>query len=285
MAELPSILEVAELLRELASRANSYRDELAENVELVKLALVQPFLRIMGWNPEDPEDVRPMYASGLAIFDYALMGDYGDTPVSMVLVSKLGSLDAARRRLAGLAAECGGLGVSHLVCTDGVEWAVYNVNDLGSPVLSWNLLRDGAESILRAVDRFRGLLGLESGKYGECEEMVCYTRGGNEVKVKALEDMRGLILRGASRAGSLPYSHIAKMLREGKVVFLSGSGISNKNITYIRKRIEAEVGAEVECRQAIYMGEEGYSFAIKGEKGGGRAISQGSQGRGGGKGA
>jgi hypothetical protein len=271
MTELPSIEEIASLLKELASRANGYWEEFAENVEFVKLSLVQPFLRLMGWNPEDPEDVKPMYVSGLAVFDYALMGDEGDTPVSMVSVSKLGFLEAVRGRLVDLAVGCSRSGVSYLVCTDGVEWAVYSVDDLDSPILSWNLLRDSAESILGGVDRFRKLLGLESGRY---EEMVCYTRGGNEVKVKSLEDVSGLILKGASRTGSLPYSHIAKMLREGKVVFLSGSGISNKNITYIRKRIESEVGVGVECRQAIYMGEEGYSFAIKGEK---KVTCQGNQ--------
>jgi predicted type IV restriction endonuclease len=133
MTELPSIEEIASLLRELASRANGYWEEFAENVEFVKLSLVQPFLRLMGWNPEDPEDVKPMYVSGLAVFDYALMGDEGDTPVSMVSVSKLGFLEAVRGRLVDLAVGCSRSGVSYLVCTDGVEWAVYSVDDLDSP--------------------------------------------------------------------------------------------------------------------------------------------------------
>ena len=256
MAELPSL---AEFLRELRGRIMLYSRDFERDAELVKSALVEPFFRLMGWDPEDPGEVRPRYRTPVGIADYALFAD--GNLLALVAVGRLGDPGGDVQKHLRM---CVVSGASYLIATDGASWRVYHRDNGERPVLSWNLLEDRITELFKDIDAFRRLLGLESGGY---EELVCYTRGGREVRVKALENMEGLLFKRMKRAGGIPYAHIARMLREGKIVFLSGSGIDNKNITYVRKRLEQELGAEVECVPAIYDDVMGYSLALKKKEG------------------
>ncbi|MEM2187767.1 MAG: hypothetical protein QXG35_00400 [Nitrososphaerota archaeon] len=255
MTELPSLAELSEFVKELKTRVLRYSAELRESGELVKSSLVEPFLRLLGFDPEDPADVRPHYATQLGVADYALLNE--GNVLALVLARKPGSQpnvqEGLRMCIAGR--------VGYLILTDGIVWSVYSRD--GGKLMEWSLDAEPPEELFRKIDAFRRLLGLESGRYEE--ELKCYTKGGKEVRIKILDSMDGLLIRRARYAGKLPYSHIAKMLAEGRTVFLSG-GVDNKNITYIRKRIEQEVGAEVECFPAVYEDVIGYSITLKSPK-------------------
>ena len=157
----------------------------------------------------------------------------------------------------GYLEDCRAVGAKCLLVTDGERWEAYGAN--GGRLAGWSLRAQSAEQLFREIDRFRKGLGLESGKY---EELVCYTRWNRrEVRITALEDPEGLLVR-RTRSG-IPYGHIAQMLLEGKIVFLSGGGVDRRNIHYIKKRLEQEVGAEIECFPAIYGDAMGYTLALK----------------------
>jgi len=246
-AEWPSLIE---FVKELKLRVSMYSEEYKRNRELVKNSLVMPFIRLMGWDPENPEEVKPGYKTRLGEVDYAIFVN-GDGQKILVVVGELENLPDAKEHLK----KCIDCDAKFLLLTDGYSWSVYQVENPNSPVLTWSL-SNNAKELFKAIDSFRQLLGIETGKY---EEIICYTNKGRKVVVKILEDMGGIILRRNGKSG-IPYSHLAKMIRSGKAIFLSGSGIDNKNITYIRKRLEKEVGAELECTPAIYYNEMGYSI-------------------------
>jgi len=255
MAELPSLAELLEFVKELRMRAQIYLPELKASRELVKSSLVEPFLRLLGFDPEDPADTRPMYKTSFGVADYALFN--GDELLVFVVVYGLDG----QPNLHEMLEMCVAGHADYLIVTNGLAWQVYRKD--GVKLVEWDLNSESHEELFTKIDKFRRFLGLESGKYEE--ELECYTRGGREVKIRVLDNMDGLFIRRMMRVGKLPYAHIAKMLSEGKTVFMSG-GVDNKNITYIRKRIEREVGSEVECFPAVYGDVIGYSFTLKSHK-------------------
>mgnify|MGYP000610225899 CR=1 FL=1 len=233
----------------LRRRVGEFSSELRRDRELVKSALVEPFLRLMGWDPEDPKDVRRR-EGGFGQADYILFAD--GEPIVSVAVGAMGEVP----KPSDYFEDCKSVGAKCLLVTDGDRWEAYGVN--GEALAAWSLSAP-IEQLFKEIDGFRKILGLESGKY---EELVCYTRWNKrEIRITALEDPEGLLVR-RTRSG-IPYGHIAQMLLEGKIVFLSGGGVDRRNIHYIKKRLEQEVGAEIECFPAIYGDAMGYTLALK----------------------
>ena len=240
---------LVDFVEALRRRVGEYSAELRRDRELVKSALVEPFLRLMGWDPENPEEVRRR-GGGPGSADYILFAS-GDV-AALVAVGPLGEVPGPGDYLE----ECRSAGARCLLVTDGDRWEAYDAD--GGRLAGWSLSSQPAEQLFREIDGLRRALGLESGRY---EELVCYTRWNRrEVRVTVLEDPEGLLIR---RAGGIPYGHIARMLLEGKIVFLSGGGVDRRNIHYIRRRLEQEVGAEIECFPAIYGDTMGYTLALK----------------------
>ena len=83
---LESLLQLVETLRE---RIDSHRDALRQSEALTRYALIDPLLREMGWDTEDPGMVVPEYRSGSGSADYALIGN--GRLVMMVEAKKLGT--------------------------------------------------------------------------------------------------------------------------------------------------------------------------------------------------
>ena len=92
---LESLLQLVETLRE---RISAHRAVLSQSEALTRYALIDPLLRELGWDTEDPSMVVPEYrVPNNQIADYVLF--HGDHP-AMVVESK--KLDECRYRVAEL---------------------------------------------------------------------------------------------------------------------------------------------------------------------------------------
>lgn len=116
------LVQVIETLRE---RIKAHRQVLESNETRTRMALIDPLLRALGWDTEDPALVLPEYeSSGRA--DYALLGSTGK-PSAVIEAKKLGeSLANHRGQMVNYANMSG---IPYAGLTDGNIWEFYDVFD------------------------------------------------------------------------------------------------------------------------------------------------------------
>lgn len=118
---LENLLILVETLRE---RVDDYGDALRQNEMLTRYALIDPLLRELGWDTEDPGMVIPEYKPGKGSADYALLND--GKPVMMLEAKKLDKplQDAVIQGIN----YCLMQGTNYLALTDGRRWEIYETH-------------------------------------------------------------------------------------------------------------------------------------------------------------
>ena len=119
---LESLLELVETLK---ARIDTHGDQLRQSEALTRYALIDPLLRELGWDTEDPKSVIPEYQSKYGRADYALLGD--GKPVMMVEAKKLGTQLRDSVLSQGIQ-YCLEEGTKHFSVTDGQRWEVYETH-------------------------------------------------------------------------------------------------------------------------------------------------------------
>ena len=112
----------------LQQRIVQYKDELGSSEALTRYVLINPLLRALGWNLEDPAQVRPEYGGvGGGLADYALFGDGAAGKPAVILEAK--SLDTVLSSTVVNQAfqYCFQLGIGHMVITDGNRWRCFDL--------------------------------------------------------------------------------------------------------------------------------------------------------------
>lgn len=129
---------------------------LAENEVLVRYTVVDPLLRALGWELDNPEQVMTEYKTEKGRVDYALFieGLSRGKPVAFIEVKALGKL--TEESLDQIAKYALYEGVSYVVVTDGDQWALYDMSRQvplkEREVLRWSLLKDDpAEVAFKAL--------------------------------------------------------------------------------------------------------------------------------------
>ena len=120
---LESLYALVEKLRQRIERHNA---ALSGSEWLTRYTLIDPLLRELGWDTEDPELVIPEYSSGGGRADYALLGETG-RPAVIVEAKKLGeplSLSVISQVLNYCLIE----GTAHFAMTDGRRWEIYETH-------------------------------------------------------------------------------------------------------------------------------------------------------------
>jgi len=131
-----SLIELIERLRE---KMRAFRNELKRSEALTRYVLVDPMLKELGWDLDDPMKVRPEFVTETGKPDYALIWE--GSPRIMIEVKPLES-DLEKARSKGFE-YCWQNKVPYYVITDGCIWKAYNVEELGGrEVFSTDLLRD-----------------------------------------------------------------------------------------------------------------------------------------------
>jgi predicted type IV restriction endonuclease len=143
-----------DLINRLKERLVKYKDLFVQNEAAVRYVLVNPFLRMLGWDIEDPEEVVPEYTNprieGKA--DYALfIKEVSNDPIAFIEVKKLGGItgEIVREKLKYSFDS----GVRYTIITDGNEWFLYDVFKPNVPfnervVVSWRILQDDPYEVI-----------------------------------------------------------------------------------------------------------------------------------------
>ena len=125
---LDSLLELVETLKQ---RIIEHGTKLGENEALTRYALIDPFLRELGWDTADPNLVIPEYKTGDIEYgtgnsraDYALRSD--ESAVIIVEAKRLGT--PLQPVLSKVLNYCQMEGVDHLAVTDGRHWEVFETH-------------------------------------------------------------------------------------------------------------------------------------------------------------
>ena len=119
---LESLLKLVETLK---VRIDEHGNQLRQSEWLTRYALVDPLLRELGWETEDPALVIPEYQSGHGRADYALLGD--GKPAMMVEAKKLGTQLRDSILSQGIN-YCLMEGINYFSVTDGQRWEVYETH-------------------------------------------------------------------------------------------------------------------------------------------------------------
>jgi len=118
---LDSLLSLVEKLRE---RIDVHGSKLRQSEALTRYALIDPLLRELGWDTEDPDLVIPEYKAGGGRADYALLTD--GKPTMMVEAKSLESplQDALSQGIS----YCQEQGTLYFSVTDGRRWEIYETH-------------------------------------------------------------------------------------------------------------------------------------------------------------
>ncbi|MGQ9463392.1 MAG: hypothetical protein ACUVTP_12990 [Candidatus Fervidibacter sp.] len=118
---MEKLLEAIERVRE---RIRQHEAQLRQSEMLTRYALVDPILRALGWDTENPEQVVPEFSRAGRRSDYALLHD--GNPHVMVEVKPLGTALGGAAEQGVRAAVT--LGMSYFACTNGNVWELYDAH-------------------------------------------------------------------------------------------------------------------------------------------------------------
>jgi len=116
--------ELLEAIKRVCERIKRYENQLRQNEMLTRYALVDPILRALGWDTEDPEQVVPEFSTRTGRADYALLVE-GKSHI-IVEAEPLGAAltRAAEQGVRYAVSE----GIPYFVCTDGNRWVIYDTH-------------------------------------------------------------------------------------------------------------------------------------------------------------
>ncbi len=120
--------ELVGVIETLKSRINEHRSVLQGSEAQTRLSLIDPLLRMLGWDTADPALVRPEYNLSGGRADYALL-DPDKKPVAIIEAKKLneqlGTMDHRMQMLT----YANFSNVPYAGLTDGNQWVFYKVFD------------------------------------------------------------------------------------------------------------------------------------------------------------
>ena len=119
-----------ETLEMVVERMKKYRSLYEQNEMAVRSQIIEPILRGLGWDVENPEEVQPNVSTEEGIPDYSLLK--GDKKVLFIEAKKL-SVDIEQREvIRQLAKYCFGEGMRYGVLTNGAIWILFRAFQEGT---------------------------------------------------------------------------------------------------------------------------------------------------------
>lgn len=148
--------DLLELIEILQRRIDQHRDRLSKNETLTRYALIDPLLRALDWDTEDPAVVVPEYEASGGRVDYVLLNSEGK-PAILVEAKKLGEpLNRAAEQGIQYTLQ---QGFEYFVVTDGQRWDVYETHKLvplrDKRIVSFDLGKSTAEACRNALAIWR----------------------------------------------------------------------------------------------------------------------------------
>lgn len=149
-----AISRLTETLEKVAEKLQRHRDLYVRNEAAVRQQVIDPILRTLGWDTEDPNAVVPEGRSDVGSPDYTLMS--GGRPILTIEVKNLGSDVAQPGALEQAHRYASAKGIPLCVATNGQMWLLARSfqegTDLRGRILWQTLVSD--QTIRDAVRRF-----------------------------------------------------------------------------------------------------------------------------------
>ena len=154
----------------VSDRIKNFEREFTNNEQQTRLSLVDPVLKALGWDPQDPTTVKVEYLvrqrnRNNTRVDYALLASQHE-PVAFVEAKKLGTdLGPAHHQLFEYAV---GKSVPYAIATNGADWAVYKQEQSGTDFSSKRLLavsipdQSPTVAAIKLLPLWKGLLTSQS---------------------------------------------------------------------------------------------------------------------------
>jgi hypothetical protein len=145
--------ELLEAIKRVCERIKRYENQLRQNEMLTRYALVDPILRALGWDTEDPEQVVPEFQTEVGRPDYILCHENLRIGVE---AKKFGTADrdfeqAYKRALPLWQSE----GIRYYIITDGDRWVLWDISkprkENPEPIVNIWLSRDNPGDAARQL--------------------------------------------------------------------------------------------------------------------------------------
>lgn len=121
-----------EIIETVLERLKKHRSLYEKSEESVRYQIINPILRGIGWDPENPEEVQPNITSEEGIPDYSLLKD--SKKVLFIEAKKL-SVDIEQKEvIRKLASYCFGEGMKYGVLTNGSVWLLFRAFQEGTTI-------------------------------------------------------------------------------------------------------------------------------------------------------
>lgn len=117
--------ELLDAVAQTRARIKQHGTTLRENETRTRVTLVDPVLRVLGWDVSNPDLVTLEARLGSGQADYALLASDGRSPVAVIEAKRLGeNLTGHREQMVGY---CVQAGVAYAALTNGDQWLLYDV--------------------------------------------------------------------------------------------------------------------------------------------------------------
>ena len=151
-----ALKDLLELVQTLSIRIDRHGDALRKSETLTRYTLIDPLLRALDWNTQDPSTVVPEYPATGGRADYALLDESGK-PVIMVEAKKLDEpLEKAATQGIQYTLQ---KGVLYFAVTDGQRWHVYETHKpvplKQKRIVSFDLRKSMSEACRNALALWR----------------------------------------------------------------------------------------------------------------------------------
>mgnify|MGYP001773541281 CR=1 FL=1 len=152
------VRELVSLVEQLKKRIQDYQKELQSSEALTRYVLIDPLLRSLGWDTENPELVRPEVSTPAGRPDYALL--HHGQRLAFVGAKPLGKQEDLLQQISYCVSE----GVRYFIATDGSRWEVYDTG-IQKPlqekkIVEWDIQSMNAGEVVRrafAIMRYAGI--------------------------------------------------------------------------------------------------------------------------------
>lgn len=147
-----SLIDIIDLVSKLKDKIEKHKDLFQKNEMLVRYALIDPFLRVLGWDTEDPNQVEPEHNTDVGKPDYALKIEGLSKPIAFIEAKALDNQWDKVKLITYANPE----GVPYVIATDGNKWEIYEVFKAveleKKLIVSWQITKDQpAEIALKAL--------------------------------------------------------------------------------------------------------------------------------------
>ena len=174
----------------IVEKIRKFRSLYEQSEMAVRDQIVNPILRNVGWNPENPEEVQPNVSTEEGIPDYALIKD--GKPMLFVEAKKL-SVDVEQREvMRQLARYSFGEGTKYGILTNGAVWLLIRSFEEGTTLterIVWkaDLENEESPSVIRKLNT------ISNGNVEKIETLVKKVQILNEIWQSLLEEPEEMI--------------------------------------------------------------------------------------------